>query len=257
MSDVEPDTTSLRSNCSAPNSPLLQLSHLNRPGSIKGPHSSGAICESEDSTVSELRKQLREKDMKLTDIRLEALTSAHQLEQLRETMNKMRNEMSALKADNDRLTRMVTTKNLNMSTSSLHHQVSNDSLDRSLSLASSDHGSLDIMQIPETPDREGKRVTITVYLGSNPDPTRAPEKLPEVLIGSLSVSGKTKWDILDNIVRKIFKVRFFLLCFFLRHFFFPFLLKLFRNNNVSMWPFYFYSFYFGRSQSFILFRYFF
>lgn len=28
--------------------------------------------------------------MKLTDIRLEALTSAHQLEQLRETMNKMR-----------------------------------------------------------------------------------------------------------------------------------------------------------------------
>ncbi|XP_036367789.1 neuron navigator 2-like isoform X5 [Octopus sinensis] len=220
MSDVEPDTTSLRSNCSAPNSPLLQLSHLNGPGSIKGSHSSGAICESEDSTVSELRKQLREKDMKLTDIRLEALTSAHQLEQLRETMNKMRNEMSALKADNDRLTRMVTTKNLNMSTSSLHHQVSNDSLDRSLSLASSDHGSLgrrkqkmgmksptqsDIMQIPETPDREGKRVTITVYLGSNPDPTRAPEKLPEVLIGSLSVSGKTKWDILDNIVRKIFK----------------------------------------------------
>lgn len=220
MSDVEPDTASLRSNCSAPNSPLLQLSHLNGPGSIKGSHSSGAICDSEDSTVSELRKQLREKDMKLTDIRLEALTSAHQLEQLRETMNKMRNEVSALKADNDRLTRMVTTKNLNMSTSSLHHQVSNDSLDRSLSLTSSDHGSLgrrkpkmgmksptqsDIMQIPETPDREGKRVTITVYLGSNPDPFRTPEKLPEVLIGSLSVSGKTKWDILDNIVRKIFK----------------------------------------------------
>ena len=38
----------------------------------------------------ELRKQLRDKDMKLTDIRLEALSSAHQLEQLREAMNKMK-----------------------------------------------------------------------------------------------------------------------------------------------------------------------
>ena len=38
----------------------------------------------------DLKKQLRDKDMKLTDIRLEALSSAHQLEQLRETMNKMK-----------------------------------------------------------------------------------------------------------------------------------------------------------------------
>ena len=41
-------------------------------------------------TIMELRKQLRDKDMKLTDIRLEALSSAHQLEQLREAMNKMK-----------------------------------------------------------------------------------------------------------------------------------------------------------------------
>lgn len=49
------------------------------------------MYEAEDaSSVLELRKQLRDKDMKLTDIRLEALSSAHQLEQLRETMNKMK-----------------------------------------------------------------------------------------------------------------------------------------------------------------------
>lgn len=49
------------------------------------------MYEAEDAgTVLELRKQLRDKDMKLTDIRLEALSSAHQLEQLRETMNKMK-----------------------------------------------------------------------------------------------------------------------------------------------------------------------
>ena len=33
------------------------------------------------------------------------------------------------------------------------------------------------------------------------------QKAAEVPIGSLAVSGKTKWEILDNIVRKIFKVR--------------------------------------------------
>jgi neuron navigator 2 len=60
-------------------------------------------------------------------------------------------------------------------------------------------------------DRDGKRVTITVYQGSNPDPSRPGlDKPAEVLIGSLSVSGKTKWDILDNIVRKIFKVSHYL-----------------------------------------------
>ena len=32
------------------------------------------------------------------------------------------------------------------------------------------------------------------------------QKAAEVPIGSLAVSGKTKWEILDNIVRKIFKV---------------------------------------------------
>lgn len=43
-----------------------------------------------DVTVDELRKQLREKDLVLTDIRLEALSSAHQLESLKDTVIKMR-----------------------------------------------------------------------------------------------------------------------------------------------------------------------
>ena len=32
------------------------------------------------------------------------------------------------------------------------------------------------------------------------------QKSGEVLIGTLSVSGKTKWDMLDNTIRRIFKV---------------------------------------------------
>ena len=50
------------------------------------------LCETveHDKEVMQLQVALREKDMKLTDIRLEALSSAHQLEQLRETMNRMK-----------------------------------------------------------------------------------------------------------------------------------------------------------------------
>lgn len=45
--------------------------------------------DGEAETVMQLRSELREKEMKLTDIRLEALSSAHQLDQLREAMNRM------------------------------------------------------------------------------------------------------------------------------------------------------------------------
>jgi len=40
--------------------------------------------------IAEMKRLLREKDMKLTDIRLDALTSAHQLEQLRDAMGRMK-----------------------------------------------------------------------------------------------------------------------------------------------------------------------
>lgn len=45
--------------------------------------------ENEETAVSELRSELWLKERELTDIRLEALSSAHHLEQLREAMNNM------------------------------------------------------------------------------------------------------------------------------------------------------------------------
>ena len=43
----------------------------------------------EERAVTELRSELWDKERELTDIRLEALNSAHQLEQLRDAMNNM------------------------------------------------------------------------------------------------------------------------------------------------------------------------
>ncbi len=83
------------STWSAPSSPML-TSH------VPHHHHLNAIIKSEEDampdrsqlttpeTLQDLKKQLREKDMILTDIRLEALSSAHQLEALKETVSKMR-----------------------------------------------------------------------------------------------------------------------------------------------------------------------
>lgn len=45
--------------------------------------------EAEAEIVLQLKNELREKELKLTDIRLEALSSAHHLDQIREAMNRM------------------------------------------------------------------------------------------------------------------------------------------------------------------------
>ncbi|XP_073942262.1 sickie isoform X4 [Choristoneura fumiferana] len=76
--------------------------------------------------VDELKRQLREKDLVLTDIRLEALSSAHQLESLKDTVIKMRNEMLNLKHNNERLQRLVTSRSLAGSQSSLGAASSED-----------------------------------------------------------------------------------------------------------------------------------
>lgn len=62
--------------------------------------------------VEDLKKQLREKDLVLTDIRLEALSSASQLESLKDTVSKMRQEMMNLKQNNERLQKLVTSRSL-------------------------------------------------------------------------------------------------------------------------------------------------
>lgn len=55
----------------------------------------GEDAPEDEKVVSTLRSALWEKERKLTDIRLEALSSAHQLEQLQEAMNNMQVCVSA------------------------------------------------------------------------------------------------------------------------------------------------------------------
>ncbi|XP_035662498.1 neuron navigator 3-like isoform X2 [Branchiostoma floridae] len=177
--------------------------------------SSPAIYDGDEESVDVLKSQLREKDMKLTDIRLEALSSAHQLDQLKETMNKMKGEMNALRAENDRLQQQVLTRSScsDMSTSSQHFSDPTLNLDPISS-------SLDLL-LDVGSGESGRKVIVTVALPTIGAPEKSEYygiqrhrqtlrhnkggKAQQIIIGALSVSGKTKWDMLDNVVHRLFK----------------------------------------------------
>lgn len=157
-----------------------------------------------------LEEQLREQDMALTDIRLEALTSAHQLESLKETINKMRSEMISLKQDNERLQKIVSTKSLTSSQSSLPTSEPCGPRLSSLiddSIALPDAGDLLLLH---PLDKDGKKVNIAVFLGCHGDYGKYIKpadgcSTSECVIGAISISNKSKWDILDGLVKRIFK----------------------------------------------------
>ncbi|NXR88003.1 NAV2 protein, partial [Hypocryptadius cinnamomeus] len=207
-SDIEEMTDS-----SLPSSP--KLPHHNTTVStplLRASHSNSLISECTDSeaeTVLQLRNELRDKEMKLTDIRLEALSSAHQLDQLREAMNRMQSEIEKLKAENDRL------KSENHgSCSRAQSQVSISSSPRhsvglsqhSLNLTEST--SLDML-LDDTGDgsarKEGGRHVKIVVNFQDEMKWKEDSRPRTFLIGCIGVSGKTKWDVLDGVVRRLFK----------------------------------------------------
>ncbi|XP_077785664.1 neuron navigator 2 isoform X4 [Podarcis muralis] len=207
-SDIEEMT-----DCSLPSSPKLHHngSVLSTP-LLRTSHSNSLISEcidSEAETVMQLRNELRDKEMKLTDIRLEALSSAHQLDQLREAMNRMQSEIEKLKAENDRL------KSENQgSCSRAQSQVSISSSPRQSmglsqhSLNLTESASLDML-LDDPSDgssrKEGGRHVKIVVSFQDEVKWREDSRPRLFLIGCIGVSGKTKWDVLDGVVRRLFK----------------------------------------------------
>ncbi|KAK7808403.1 hypothetical protein U0070_014265 [Myodes glareolus] len=167
--------------------------------------------DSEADTVMQLRNELRDKEMKLTDIRLEALSSAHQLDQLREAMNRMQSEIEKLKAENDRLK----SESQGSGCSRAPSQVSISTSPRQ-SLGLSQHSlnlpestSLDVL-LDDTGEcsarKEGGRHVKIVVSFQEAMKWKEDSRPHLFLIGCIGVSGKTKWDVLDGVVRRLFKV---------------------------------------------------
>uniref|UniRef100_A0A8B9BDN0 Neuron navigator 3 n=1 Tax=Anser brachyrhynchus TaxID=132585 RepID=A0A8B9BDN0_9AVES len=211
-------------------SDIEELTDSSLPSSPKLPHSSGecgatsmkpsqsasAICEcteAEAEIILQLKSELREKELKLTDIRLEALSSAHHLDQIREAMNRMQNEIEILKAENDRL--KAETGNTGKparpsseSSSSTSSSSSRQSLGLSLNNLNITESVTSDILLDDVTDgalhKEGHSVKILVTI--NKGYSRAKDqKTHAYLIGSIGVSGKTKWDVLDGVIRRLFK----------------------------------------------------
>ncbi|XP_019123595.2 neuron navigator 2 isoform X4 [Larimichthys crocea] len=216
-SDIEEMTdSSLPSSPKLPHNGTGASSHM-----LRNTHSNSLLSEcldSEAETVMQLRSELREKEMKLTDIRLEALSSAHQLDQLREAMNRMQVEIEKLKAENDRLkvenqgSRTGSQASISSSPPPHAHSQAQGTgpgiSQHSLNLTTSESTSLDML-LDDTGGeggmrKEGRHVKMVVSLDE--DSKWGEEGRPRhFLIGCIGVSGKTKWDVLDGVVRRLFK----------------------------------------------------
>ena len=181
----------------------LQLAQTGQPGPTT--EAVDMVEAEKPEIVDELKRQLMEKDSLLTETRLEALSSAHQLESLKETVTKMKTELMSLRQDNEKLhtTQSAANKSLGSSESSLN--TSNDpEVERRLSLAMSETSvlsgpsTLDLSGTTDPNNSDSKIVSILVRL-SESEPSK------EVKVGTIAASGKLSWELLDSLVERLFK----------------------------------------------------
>ncbi|XP_032144610.1 neuron navigator 1 isoform X6 [Sapajus apella] len=167
--------------------------------------------EPEKKEVSELRSELWEKEMKLTDIRLEALNSAHQLDQLRETMHNMQLEVDLLKAENDRL-KVAPGPSAGSTPGPVPGPSVLSSPRRSLGLTLTHSFSPSLTDTDLSP-MDGistcgpkEEVTLRVVVRMPPQHIiKGDLKQQEFFLGCSKVSGKVDWKMLDEAVFQVFK----------------------------------------------------
>lgn len=227
-SDIEEIATP---DSSAPNSP--KMSHEsgeggeNQTSSLKTTSSASTSVimetteeeDNEETAVSELRSELWEKERELTDIRLEALNSAHHLEQLREAMNNMQSTVENLKAENDHLKTesqlLLPGSGPTSSTSqpsglasllgpSLRQPMSM-SLTKSFSLSLNDCKDPEMSSgdmLSASSQREEVCAQVLVCTGDQKEDSKQQQ---EYYLGSVLLSERTDWTCLDSLVAKIFQ----------------------------------------------------
>ncbi|XP_044144140.1 neuron navigator 1 isoform X3 [Bufo gargarizans] len=205
-SDIEEMATP---DSSAPTSPKQ---HHRPPGpespSLHSSPSSSVIFEAQEGEepekreVSKLRSELWEKEMKLTDIRLEALNSAHQLEQLRETMHNMQLEVDLLKAENDRL-KVVPPSVPTINPSASPRRSLALTLNQSLGISAS--SDTDFSPIDGVNGSLQREVTLRTVVRVPPQHIiKGDLKQQEFHLGYVKISNKADWKSLDDAVCQIF-----------------------------------------------------
>ncbi|XP_037390979.1 neuron navigator 1 isoform X3 [Pygocentrus nattereri] len=203
---------------SAPSSPKIHHDVDKPPSPLNASTSSGLgehseNTDTEETVVSELRSELWEKERKLTDIRLEALSSAHQLEQLRDAMTKMQVTVENLKAENDQLktggpSRPPSSTSQSsglgsLGTSSPRQSVA--SLSKTFSMGASENVNTDVFHSPGSTLQKDESFVRVVVCIPNQQVFKDEVKQLEFFIGMVKLSGRTDWSTLDSAICQAFK----------------------------------------------------
>ncbi|XP_019713386.1 LOW QUALITY PROTEIN: neuron navigator 1-like [Hippocampus comes] len=188
------------------------------PSSMKASASasSSGLCEgsevADDKVVSDLRSELWEKERKLTDIRLEALTSAHQLEQLQETMTNMQKTVDNLKVENDQLKTSGLSPcpspgpSSSVSQSSGLTSLASLSPRHSVAVRDARRTSTDSMDYASlSSQRDDHRVRVVVCV-ADLLVFKDEVKQQDFFLGTVRVNGRMDWPMLDSAVSQAFKV---------------------------------------------------
>nr|XP_049611132.1 neuron navigator 1 isoform X8 [Syngnathus scovelli] len=167
--------------------------------------------EGGERAVSELRSELWEKERELTDIRLEALNSAHQLEQLRDAMDNMESTVESLKAENDHLKIGSHGPTSSASQPSGLASFLGTSLRQPMSLTKSfslslndskgpDMSSGNMLGLSTQPAEVSAQVLVCFT-----DPAEEQKQQQEHYLGSVTIGEKTEWAYLDSMIAKTFR----------------------------------------------------
>ncbi|XP_076870026.1 neuron navigator 1 isoform X3 [Brachyhypopomus gauderio] len=203
-----------------PSSPKILHDFGNPPSPKASTSGSSGLGEGQEDTdteekvVSDLRSELWEKERKLTDIRLEALSSAHQLEQLQEAMMKMQMTVENLKAENDQLktggssSRPPSSTSQSsglgsLGTSSPRQSVA--SLSKTFSLGANENINTDVFQSPASTLQKDESLVRVVVRIPNQQVVKEEAKQLEFFVGLVRLSGRTDWSTLDSAISQAIK----------------------------------------------------
>ncbi|XP_059415648.1 neuron navigator 1-like isoform X3 [Carassius carassius] len=208
--DIEEIATPVASTPSSP-----KIHHNVDNASSKASTSTSGSCEGNEDTeheekvVSELRSELWEKERKLTDIRLEALSSAHQLEQLQEAMTNMQMTVENLKAENDQLKTVGPSSRppSSASQSSGLGSLGISSPRQSVSSFGKGQNELypDVFHSPTTTLQKDESLVRVLVRIPNQHLFKDEVKQLEFFIGTVKICGRTDWFALDSAVIQAFK----------------------------------------------------
>jgi hypothetical protein len=197
-----------------------------------------------EQQMNELERILHEKELKLTDIRLESLATAHQLDSTKEDNLKLKCEIEMMRNKITHLTNIIESnenkietsttttssspspsggvsflslpkKNLkklpsppnNRDSSASSTSASTSSSSSIISPSSSTKIQLLTTTTTTTMSNSGKRVIVSIFTGDKFDPivnTDDGNTENQIIIGSINLNTRTNWSSLDGIVKRVF-----------------------------------------------------